>query len=313
MKLFNIKTIAFILIFGTLLWACDSDEEKFINKSSLEEIIKEAENLIETTTEGIEEGDYATGSKAALQTSIDWSYYILNYSGTDTAFSNAIAKLGKDIEIYKSNIVKAGYPLYGSGSFFNLGKLSDYNIYEKFTIECKVRFKEYPTSLGNIIAAEDASGGIILRYQNGIVDAYINNGGWLGGSASGLPLDLNKWYHLAFTFSGTQVNLYIDGELRLSQNTSTPKPVVIGESTNLHIGANPGYATRIMNGNITNVSIWNYARSRDEIASDLNSSFSGTENGLLAYWPFDMNLGSTIVDKTGHFTAQGTLVTWEDQ
>jgi|AGTN01.1.fsa_nt_gi Laminin G domain. len=305
----QLYTILFACL-SILFSACESDNESFPNQPVLEQAIENAEELIETTVEGLEEGDYPPGSQARLQLQIDWAKYILSTSDNDNAFANASEKILSEIEYYKTNLVKGGYPVYNNGSYFNLGKLSDYNIYEQFTIECKVRFKDFGSSLGNIIAAE-SGGGIILRNNGSKIDAYINDGGWLGGSAN-VDLELNKWHHLAFTYSGSQVNLYIDG-VAVVTATGSKKQVVANAAVNLHIGANPSYASRYMRGNVAYVSIWNYPRTEAQIQSDLDPSFSGTEEGLLAYWPFDVNLGFTILDKTGKRTAVGTAVDWEDK
>lgn len=294
-----------------LLGACGSDDESYPSLPELENIISTAQNLIDTTEEGLEEGDYPPGSQDRLQAQIDWAKFIIATSGNDNAIKNASKKVGEEIEVYKSNLVKGGYPVYNEGSYFNLGQLSAFNIYEQFTIECKVRFKDFGSSLGNIIAAEDGPGGIILRNNGDVVDAYVNDGGWLGGAAS-IKLKLDTWHHLAFTYSGSQVILYIDGVEALNAKGNSGR-VNVGDAVNLHAGANPSYSNRYMIGNIAYVSIWNYPRTAQQIQSDLDPSFTGTEEGLLAFWPFDVNLGSTILDKTGKYTAAGTLINWEDR
>ena len=310
MKRYKIYILTLICL-SALFSACSSDDENFKNQSSLEEAIRTAENLINTTEEGTEEGDFPPGSQERLQGQIDWGKFILETSKRDDAYANATKIILNEIEVYKTNLVKGGYPLYGQGSFFSLGKLADFNINKKFTIECKVRFKDFGSSLGNIIAAEAGPGGIILRNNGDVVDAYINDGGWLGGGAS-IKLELNKWHHLAFTYSGSKVVLYIDGVVAMSASGNEGE-VKADDVVNLQVGANPSYPNRYMNGNVAYVSIWDYPRTAEEVQSDLNPAFTGTENGLIAYWPFDVNLGSSILDKTENYTAKGTLVNWEDK
>ena len=231
----------------------------------------------------------------------------------DTAFVNAGKKINEAIAIYKDNIVKAGYPLFASGSYFDLGTFKQYDIYEKFTIECKVRFNDFGTGLGNVIAAEGTGGGIILRNNNNKMDAYINhNGAWFGGTA-GKIFELDTWYHFAFVFTGTQVKLYVDGVQEFATGIFAETVVTLNDDIHFNIGANPSYPTaRYMRGNITHVSIWDYVRSDSEIQSDVNPNFTGNEPGLLAYWALNVNIGSSIRDLTDKFTAEATNVVWQD-
>lgn len=302
--------ITLIICLGLFFSACNSDDD-FPSQGTLEQTMKAALSLIDTTEEGLEVGDYPPGAHDRLQTQVDWCQYIINSCEDDKALVNANKKLNEEIEYFKGNVVKAGFPLYTEGSYFNLGKLSAYNIYDQFTLECKVRFHDFGSTLGNIFTAEDGSGGIILRNNGNIVDAYVGDGGWLGGGAS-IGLELDKWHHLAFTFSGTEVILYIDGKVALTA-TGGKRSVKAGENLNLHVGTHPSYNNRFMNGNVAYVSIWDHPRTQAQIQADMNPSFTGTEQGLLAYWPFDVNLGSSIVDVTGNWTAQGNLVSWEDE
>ena len=67
-----------------------------------------------------------------------------------------------------------------------------------------------------------------------------------------------------------------------------------------------------MRGDIQNVSIWEDARTADEVAADVECSFTGTEEGLTAYWPLTLNVGSEITDMTGRHVAKMTDVKWTD-
>lgn len=308
MKRYNIVVL---LSLCYCFWGCSSDDKTYLGQHTLEQTMADAEHLIETTAEGLEEDDYPPGSQSRLLLQIDWCKYIIETANNDKALQNANKILQEEIEVYKTNLVKGGYPFYDQGAYFNLGKVAEYNINKQFTIECKVRFKDFGTSLGNIISAEGGAGAIILRNNGDIIEAYIDDGDWLGGS-SNVKQELNKWYHLAFTYSGSEVILYIDGDV-VMRASGEKKEVLSNNTVNLHIGTHPSYSERYMTGNVAYVSIWNYPRTKDQIQSDLEPSFEGVEDGLLAYWPFDANLGSSILDKTGKWSALGTSVTWNEK
>ena len=53
-------------------------------------------------------------------------------------------------------------------------------------------------------------------------------------------------------------------------------------------------------------------RGEAEAAADVTCDFSGTEEGLKAYWPLTLNVGSEITDMTGRHVAKMTDVKWTD-
>ena len=111
-----------------------------------------------------------------------------------------------------------------------------------------------------------------------------------------LPDPLGR-HHLAATFDGDSARVFVDGVQRAS-GVWTLGAVAYGTQDVL-IGASNfavGYLRRF-DGKIDDVRVWNRARSEAEIAATMNCRLSGSEDGLVAYYPFD---ASTLVDATGH-------------
>ena len=65
-----LKKFATFLCAALVLCACSDDDYSEAHQS-LMALIRQAESLVEESTEGIEEGDTAPGSKKALQARID--------------------------------------------------------------------------------------------------------------------------------------------------------------------------------------------------------------------------------------------------
>lgn len=80
----------------------------------------------------------------------------------------------------------------------------------------------------------------------------------------------------------------------------------------MQAGTAPSYSDRYMRGYIQDLSLWKDVRTAEEVAADINCDFSGTEDGLNAYWPLNLNLGTSITDKTGNHTVNLVDVVWED-
>ena len=70
-----LKKFAAFLCAALVLCACSDDDYSEAHQT-LMALIRQAESLVEESTEGIEEGDTAPGSKKALQARIDQAYYL---------------------------------------------------------------------------------------------------------------------------------------------------------------------------------------------------------------------------------------------
>lgn len=147
--------------------------------------------------------------------------------------------------------------------------------------------------------------GYMLRHGAGDVSFVVAVGNsWREArSSTGNLVTIGTWHHIAGTFDGNQVRIFLDGV----EVGSTP--VTGGIDANpaaVHIGNSSGFGGRLFNGQIDDVKIWNIARSPSEIATTRCCSFTGTETGLVAYWKMDDGTGSGILsDAAG--SNDGTL------
>lgn len=234
----------------------------------------------------------------------------MNNTSREEGYTNAAKLLEEAIAAFKANVVKPGIAHFGLGSKMNLGASSDWGLEDAFTVEMRVRFSEFASGDQCIISNESGTGGFMVR-NNGnqlqfyIYDADANN--WNGGGCCTIELD--TWYHIAATYkAGGKMVFYLDGAQKSSVNCGT----LAASASDLQLGTSPYYSDRYMRGDIQNVSIWEDARTADEVASDVKCSFTGTEEGLMAYWPLTLNVGTEITDETGSHVAVMTDITWLD-
>ena len=96
----------------------------------------------------------------------------------------------------------------------------------------------------------------------------------------------SKWYHLAGTYDGSTMTVFVNGVSILSQKVSGT--LYIDES-DLFIGrGDPEFSFgEYFHGVLDEIRIWNVARSQKEIQAAMNSTLTGKEQGLVAYWNFD--------------------------
>jgi len=108
---------------------------------------------------------------------------------------------------------------------------------------------------------------------------------------------INTTAHVALTFDGTWLRIFLNGQLDSEVQTSAAN-VDYGDQDVLIGAANfgNGYYYRF-DGIIDEVRIWDYARSEGEIGGQMGCALSGDEPGLLAYYSF--NLGD-VADDSGN-------------
>lgn len=133
----------------------------------------------------------------------------------------------------------------------------------------------------------DRTPGAYYFYQGGDAGAYtlyfciapiFSTNTVAGGIA---PLEADRWYHVAGTYDGLTMRLYLDGDL-LGSNTVGGIPV--GNSSPLYFSYNNvGGYPYFLTGKMDEVRIWDYARSAEEIESTMYRTLTGEEPSLLGY------------------------------
>jgi len=119
---------------------------------------------------------------------------------------------------------------------------------------------------------------------------------WTHGSSSSYygttsPIPLGEWTHVAATYDGSDVKLYINGSLdREILVDRGPLPV---SSRPLQIGSDASWDSRA-HGAIDEVRIWNMARSDAEIAATMNTPISSPMAGLVAVWNLDGDATASV-------------------
>jgi hypothetical protein len=107
-KIIQLFMIALLMGSFVMFTSCDDDDDDVVtvDKTQLAAKITEAEALIETTTEGMGEGQYQPGAKANLQDVIDLSQTLHdNADATQTQVDNAVVALNAAIDAYKARLV----------------------------------------------------------------------------------------------------------------------------------------------------------------------------------------------------------------
>ena len=201
-----------------------------------------------------------------------------------------------------------GYALQfdGTDDLLNCGNGNSLQITgNKITLEAWINVNEFKSQpfAGSVIVKDqgsNSSGYMIRCGGNGIINFNIGNGSWHEINSPANSIQLNSWQHVATTYDGTSMKIYIDGELKVQLNISG---LTIGNAvnSNLLVGESPGFPGRVFNGKIDEVRIWNGARTQSQIQSTMNTIltpeyYSTQDSGLVGYWRMDEGVGQTAED-----------------
>ena len=117
---------------------------------------------------------------------------------------------------------------------------------------------------------------------------------WNGNPGAEVPL--NQWVHLAGTYDGTSMKMYMNGVLIEEQQKSGPidwefKPLELRIGS--YIDDNELY---YWDGFVDEVRIWDIARTQEDIRQTMCVPLQGDEAGLVAYYKLDELSGSDVFD-----------------
>lgn len=158
----------------------------------------------------------------------------------------------------------------------------------------------YPTAWktnaydGNVICKEynTSNYGYMLRCgAGGKLNFAIGDGSWHEITTTGTVLSLNTWQHVAGTYDGVKMRLYLNGSP--IDSLTVAATISVTSSTNLILGGHSSY-TRFYQGKIDEVRIWSIWRSTADIQGSMNSEICSKMNGLRAAYKFNQGKAGSV-------------------
>jgi hypothetical protein len=104
-------------------------------------------------------------------------------------------------------------------------------------------------------------------------------------------LQAGEWIHVAQTYDGSTLRLYINGTLDGSLLINEP---LVSKDVVLTLGNNP--ESHPLDGWLDEIRVWSIARTRADLLASMGRRLTGNEFGLAGYWPLDEGEGNRIFD-----------------
>ncbi|MDZ8110650.1 MAG: LamG-like jellyroll fold domain-containing protein [Nostoc sp. DedQUE12a] len=206
----------------------------------------------------------------------------------------------------------------GQDDSIDLGNKPEFKIEKEITLEAWVYCQNQRRRTGIVsnvfdTTAKESGYGLLLDGKSGIFFALKTASQGIHYLSSKVDsLTLNQWHHLAGTYDGKQIKVYIDGVEKATKAIAN-SPISYEPENDLSIGTyKDNNETYPFQGKISEVRIWNVARTQQEIQNNLYQRLGGNEPGLVGYWPLNEGSNNIAHDRTSnanHGTINGA--NWE--
>ncbi|MCF8240495.1 MAG: T9SS type A sorting domain-containing protein [Melioribacteraceae bacterium] len=127
----------------------------------------------------------------------------------------------------------------------------------------------------------------VLRViNNDYLEFFITTGGTPKNLIFANVLNSRQWYHVAGTWDGTTMKLFLDGEEVAS---STPGGILDSPDGNVMLSHDGDGGNESLYGLIEEVRFWDAARTEEQIKNNMFTELVGSETGLSNYWKLNGN------------------------
>jgi hypothetical protein len=143
---------------------------------------------------------------------------------------------------------------------------------------------------------------------------WIALGSWVNSGYSSTIATIGEWYHVAGVYDGSEIKIYVNGDLEASNSYSGAIPTT---TDNFYIGVDATTWVEYFNGSVEELSVWSKALTEAQIQTVMNDSLSAAyyqtnDSGLVAYWKFneleDLGVNSDGTDDVRDLSINGNHI-----
>ncbi|WNM63856.1 DUF4347 domain-containing protein [Candidatus Nitrospira neomarina] len=192
---------------------------------------------------------------------------------------------------------RSGLTFDGVDDYVQLGNDVSLEMSNTMTMEAWFRPTSFPTSSSALIINKEGEYEVGIFPDGSIRWALANTDPGWSWYDTGYVVPLNEWTHVAITYSSGTVITYVNGSPVDTYNGSGSIGDAHPTLDDLRIGGRSNNPTgQYFEGSISEVRIWNVARTGVEIATNYNQWLTGAETGLVGNWRLTEGVGTVATD-----------------
>jgi len=249
------------------------------------------DNATVTTTAVLEEGLVA--------------YYPFNGNANDESGNNNHGIVnGATLAADRFGNENSAYSFDGVDDYVNVMNLP---ITDGVTLGAWVKAASFDSQdyMDPVVSQHGSGSGFELRVGDGHAVMIVTTGGVHSIADAGQVLAVNEWYHLAGTYDGNELKIYVNGVLKKATFVSG---TITKYSGSLNIGRNSYWTNRLFNGAIDEVAIYNRALTEDEILEHFTVTLTASPVNIAANGTSISTLTAVVKDQFNNPVADGTNV-----
>jgi len=180
-------------------------------------------------------------------------------------------------ERYAKGMVGDAFSFDGVSSHVSIADAPDLNFTNQMTVEAWIKPYGHTGSFDPVLkkSGSDQARGFAFEFGGDVIILYVYLGGWVGAGGTHIPN--NQWSHVAGTYDGNQINVYVNGEL---VGSAAASGAITPTSAPLFLGSDPSNPDRHFYGLIDEATVYSTALSADDIRSIYLAGSAGKGNGF---------------------------------
>ncbi len=183
----------------------------------------------------------------------------------------------------------------GIDDFVSIAGSASLTMSTTMTMEAWFRADDYPNAT-QMILNKEGEYEVAVHADGSLRWAIARSDNTWAWHNTGFAVTTGQWTHVAITYDNGTVTTYVNGAL--VDTASQPGPIgdVYPAFNELRIGGRSNASTAHFDGAIDDVRIWNVARTQAQIQASMAATLVGNETGLVGYYKFDEQSGTTVTD-----------------
>jgi hypothetical protein len=210
------------------------------------------------------DGSVTPGNPWSVSTGRLVGWWKLDESKGDTVADATGSHAGKLVgdATWTEGVAGGALQFDGQGDYVDLGTSPDFDIADRITIAAWVKVTAFDMDWQAIIAKGDTAWRLSRDQDNNL--HFGCTGLWPEWVRGNVDVNDGRWHHVAGSYDGSELRLYVDGKLDASARTQGAINV---NAYPVYIGENAEHPGRSWHGLIDDVRLYNYALSETEIRS----------------------------------------------